>query len=75
MTLCDLFVYCVFSLYSMTRDDAIAYLSNSTAMPPAQIIAEIDRYITWPGQALVYKMGEMTIHKLRNTSEERLGNH
>ena len=41
----------------MTRVEAIAYLSNSTAMPPGQIIAEIDRYITWPGQAVVYKMG------------------
>ena len=57
----------------MSRDEAIAYLAEHTATPYVQIETEIDRYITWPGQACAYKMGEMVIHQLRRTSEEQLG--
>ena len=63
----------VFVPYRMTRDAAIEYLLENTAIPLGQIEAEIDRYITWPGQATSYKMGEIAIRQLRKTSEQRLG--
>ena len=57
----------------MTRAEAISYLAENTAIPHKQIETEVDRYITWPGQACSYKMGEMTILQLRREAEETLG--
>ena len=59
----------------MTRDDGLVYLSENTALPQEEIEAEIDRYITWPGQATTYKMGEMVFRQLREISEQQLGIH
>ena len=50
-------------------------IMNYTAMPRFQASLEVDRYITWPGQACAYKVGEMTLQKWRSEAEERIGNY
>ncbi len=56
-----------------TRKQAIDYLANNTALSLHNVQTEIDRYISWPGQALSYKIGELTIKRLRKNAEETLG--
>ena len=55
-----------------TRDQAISYFADNTGLP-AKRVAEIDRYIVWPGQALGYKIGEMKIKELRELGGKELG--
>jgi uncharacterized protein (DUF885 family) len=56
-----------------TREQAIEYLHAHSALAMHDIATEVDRYITWPGQALAYKVGELKIRELRHRAEERLG--
>ena len=56
-----------------TRDEAIAYLRDNTAMSEHEVTTEVDRYISWPGQALSYKLGEIVIMRLRREAEAELG--
>ena len=56
-----------------TRDQAIAYLADRTALSRHEVETEVDRYISWPGQALAYKLGEMTIRRIRTKAEKALG--
>jgi len=56
-----------------TRQRALDYLSDNTSLSAANVRAEVDRYISWPGQALAYKLGEMKISELRQRAEEELG--
>ncbi|MFI4969616.1 MAG: DUF885 domain-containing protein [Lysobacterales bacterium] len=56
-----------------TRDQAIEYLAEHTALSTHEVQTEIDRYISWPGQALSYKLGEMKILDLRARAEKELG--
>ena len=56
-----------------SRHQAINYLANNTALSLHNVQTEIDRYISWPGQALSYKIGELTIKKLRLDAEKALG--
>ncbi|MEM9935913.1 MAG: DUF885 domain-containing protein [Bacteroidota bacterium] len=56
-----------------TRDQAVEYMGSRTALSIHEINTEIDRYIGWPGQALSYKMGELTIVRLREKAETELG--
>ena len=56
-----------------TRQQAIDYLASHTALTQHEVETEVDRYISWPGQALAYKLGELTILKLRTEAETRLG--
>lgn len=56
-----------------TREQAIDYLSDKTSLSAANARAEIDRYISWPGQALAYKLGELKIWELRRKAEQDLG--
>lgn len=56
-----------------TRQQAMDYLANNTALSLHNVKTEIDRYISWPGQALSYKIGELTIKELRAKAEKDLG--
>lgn len=56
-----------------TRDQALAYLRDNTALSEHEVTTEVDRYISWPGQALSYKLGEITIMRLRREAEAALG--
>lgn len=56
-----------------SRERAIAYLADHTALSTREVETEVDRYISWPGQALAYKLGEMTIRKQRARAEKELG--
>ena len=56
-----------------SRDRALSYLADRTALSRHEVGTEIDRYISWPGQALAYKLGEMQIRELRIKAEEQLG--
>ena len=56
-----------------TRQQAIDYMAENTALAMHNIRTEVDRYISWPGQALAYKVGEMKIRELRARAEEALG--
>ncbi|MGO9469488.1 MAG: DUF885 domain-containing protein [Isosphaeraceae bacterium] len=55
------------------RDRAIAYMKANTSLSDTFIVAEIDRYIVWPGQALGYKLGELKIKALRAKAAKALG--
>lgn len=56
-----------------TRQQAVDYMAENTALSLHEVNTEIDRYIGWPGQALSYKMGEITIRNLREQAEQELG--
>jgi uncharacterized protein (DUF885 family) len=56
-----------------SRQQALDYLSSNTALSIHEITTEIDRYISWPAQALSYKLGEYTIWQLRREAESSLG--
>ena len=56
-----------------TREQAIKYLHDYTALPEHEIETEVDRYIAWPGQALSYYLGEMAIVRAREKAEKALG--
>ncbi len=56
-----------------SRQQALDFLSNNTSLSQANVRAEVDRYISWPGQALSYKMGEIKIRQLRAKAEQKLG--
>ncbi|MGK2287204.1 DUF885 domain-containing protein [Pedomonas sp. V897] len=59
--------------YGWSREKAIDYLTNHTALSAHEVETEIDRYISYPGQALAFKPGELTIHRLRAEAEQQLG--
>ena len=56
-----------------TKAQAIAFMKDNTALTDANIEAEVNRYISWPGQALGYKLGELRIRALRARAEAALG--
>ncbi|KQX98359.1 hypothetical protein ASD28_14755 [Massilia sp. Root133] len=56
-----------------TREQAQAYLHDNTALSDHEIETEVDRYISWPGQALSYYLGEMAIVESRRKAEAALG--
>ncbi|KAG9558716.1 hypothetical protein KCV01_g21634, partial [Aureobasidium melanogenum] len=56
-----------------TRQQAIDYLTQNTALSQREIANEVDRYISWPGQALSYELGYLKIRELRERAEKQLG--
>lgn len=56
-----------------TKARAIAFMTENTALSAANIEAEVNRYISWPGQALGYKLGELKIREQRAKAEKALG--
>ena len=59
--------------YGMSRADAVQMFKDNTALTDQNIGTEVDRYISWPGQALAYKLGELKIKELRRRAEKALG--
>ncbi|MBS7456890.1 DUF885 domain-containing protein [Coralloluteibacterium stylophorae] len=56
-----------------SREQALAYLRDNTALSEHEVTTEVDRYISWPAQALSYKLGELAIVRLRGEAEAALG--
>ena len=56
-----------------SREQAVQFLKENTALSLHEINTEVDRYISWPGQAISYKMGELKIRELREKAETALG--
>jgi uncharacterized protein (DUF885 family) len=56
-----------------TREQAIDYMLANSGMSRTEVVAEVERYIAIPGQALAYKVGQMTILRLRAEAEQALG--
>lgn len=71
---CRLVVDTGIHAYGWSRQKAIDYLAENTALSIHECTTETDRYISWPGQALSYKIGELKIRELRSKAEKILGN-
>lgn len=59
--------------FGWTREQAMNYMASNTALSLHEVRTEVDRYISWPGQALSYKIGELKIKSLRKKAKEALG--
>ncbi len=59
--------------FGWPRQETIDYMVSNTALSVHECMTEVDRYIACPGQALAYKMGELTITRLRREAEAALG--
>ena len=59
--------------FGWSREQAVAFMLANTLLAENNIRNEVDRYITWPGQALAYKTGQLEVFRLRRLAEERLG--
>jgi uncharacterized protein (DUF885 family) len=55
-----------------TKQQAVDYLAAHTALSMHEVNTEVNRYISWPGQALAYKIGELKIRELRKRAEDKL---
>ena len=56
-----------------TREQAIAYMLDNSSISEPEVVAEVERYIAWPGQATSYKVGQLRIRAMRDRAEKALG--
>ncbi len=70
---CRLVVDTGMHMMGWSRQQALDYMLENTALSEHNVRTEIDRYISWPAQALSYKMGEIKIKELRRKAEQALG--
>lgn len=59
--------------YGWSRERALDYMRDNTALSEANITNEVDRYIAWPGQALAYMVGRLSIRRARDRAEAAMG--
>ena len=71
---CRLVVDTGMHAFGWSRDRALRYMLDNTAMAEHDAGNEVTRYITWPGQACAYKVGERKIRELRTKCETEVGN-
>jgi uncharacterized protein (DUF885 family) len=72
---CRLVVDTGMHMFGWSRQKALDYMLENTALSEHNVRTEIDRYISWPAQALSYKIGEIKIKELRALAEQALGKH
>ena len=70
---CRLVVDTGLHAFGWTREQAIDYMVANTGLTRADVTAEVDRYLVWPGQATAYKIGELKIKELRAKAKAELG--
>ena len=70
---CRLVVDTGIHAFGWKREEAVNFMANNTALSLHEVNTEVDRYISWPGQALAYKIGELKIRELRQKAQEKLG--
>jgi uncharacterized protein (DUF885 family) len=70
---CRLVVDTGIHAFGWSKQRVLDYMSSNTALSLHEINTETDRYISWPGQALSYKIGELKIRELRSIAEKELG--
>ncbi|MFC4725232.1 DUF885 family protein [Glycocaulis abyssi] len=70
---CRLVVDTGMHYFGWTREEAESCFLDNSALAPLNVTNEVSRYISWPGQALAYKTGEILIRRLRSQGEARLG--
>jgi uncharacterized protein (DUF885 family) len=56
-----------------TREQAIAFMLDNSSLAEPEVVAEVERYIAWPGQATSYKVGQLRIRAMRDRAEKALG--
>lgn len=70
---CRLVVDTGIHAFGWSKEQAVEFMTANTALSFHEINTEVDRYISWPGQALAYKVGELKISELRQKAEDALG--
>ena len=70
---CRLVVDTGIHAFGWSREEAVDFMAKNTALSLHEVNTEVDRYISWPGQALSYKIGELKIKELRRKAEQTLG--
>ena len=70
---CRLVVDTGIHAFGWSKQKAVDYMLENTAFPKKQLEKGVNRYITWPGQACTYKIGELKIRELREKSSQQLG--